>query len=111
MKDDLQNAHVLMPESIAETIPALYATETITDPVAKVKWFTPDSSWTWYVLEYDPKEKLCFGLVEGFEKELGYFSLTEIEQARGPLGLQVERDLHWKPTPLSELQQEHDRGR
>ena len=112
MKDDLQNAHVLMPESIAQAIPPLYGTEKdAADPIAQVKWFTPDSSWTWYVLEYDPKEKICFGLVEGFERELGYFSLTEIEQARGPLNLQVERDLYWSPTPLSELQPELDRGR
>jgi len=50
-------------------------------------------------------------LVEGFEKELGYFSVAEIQQARGPLGLQVERDLYFSPTPLSELQPELDRGR
>jgi len=63
MKDDVQNAHVLMPDSIARTVPPLYATEKEADPVVQVKWFTPDSSWTWYVLEYDSKEKLCFGLV------------------------------------------------
>jgi hypothetical protein len=42
-------------------------------------------------------------LVDGFERELGYFSLDELEQLRGPLGLPVERDLYWKPTLLSEL--------
>ena len=31
--------------------------------------------------------------VDGFEKELGYFSLRELESARGPLGLPIERDL------------------
>ena len=110
MPHDIQNAHTLMPESVARTIPQLYATENETDPVAKVKWFTPDSSWTWYVTEYDPKERLCFGLVDGLERELGYFSLTEIENARGPCGLRVERDLYFSPKPLSELKQKRDRG-
>ena len=105
------DAHDLMPDSLARTIPPLYATENDPDPVARVKWFTPDSSWNWYVVEYDPQEKICYGLVEGFEEELGYFSLTEIEQARGPWNLQVERDLYWHPTALSELQPELDRGR
>ena len=46
MSDD---AHDLMPESIAKTVPKLYATQHETDPLVRVKWFTPDSSWTWYV--------------------------------------------------------------
>ena len=104
-------AHDLMPDSIAATIPPLYATKEDADPVACVKWFTPDSSWTWYVMEFDPKDRLCFGYVEGLEKELGYFSLDEIEHIRGPLGLPVERDLYWSPTPLSELSPQLGRGR
>jgi hypothetical protein len=42
-----------------------------------------------------------FGLVDGFEQELGYFSLKELEDTRGPLGLLIERDMHFKPQPLS----------
>ena len=30
---------------------------------------------------------------EGFEKELGYFSLSELESVRGPYGVGIERDL------------------
>lgn len=105
------DAHDLMPEALAAGMPALRATENQLDPIVHVKWFTPDSSWTWYVLEYDPQEELCFGLVDGHEQELGYFSLAEIEHIRGPLGLPVERDLYWSPTPLSQITQELDRRR
>ena len=66
-----------------------------------MKFFTPDSSWTWYVTEFDPAERRCFGLVIGHERELGYFSLAELESVRGPLGLPIERDLDFTPTPLS----------
>jgi hypothetical protein len=34
---------------------------------------TADSSWTWYSTEFDG-EDLFFGLVVGFETELGYFN-------------------------------------
>jgi hypothetical protein len=96
-----EDAHVLMPDSLARNVPALYSTQNEEDPIARIKWFTPDSSWTWFVLEYDPSERLCFGLVIGHERELGYFSLSEIEELRGPMGLKVERDLYFHPQPIS----------
>ena len=69
---------------------------------AVVKFFTPDSSWTWYASEFDG-EDLFFGLVDGFEKELGYFRLSELQQVRGKLGLPVERDRYFQPRTLREL--------
>lgn len=45
--------------------------------------------------------RLFFGLVIGHEPELGYFSVDELEQVRGRLGLPIERDLHFTPAPLS----------
>jgi hypothetical protein len=92
----------LLPDEIAKTLPPLYSTENIEDPIVHVKLFTPDSSWTWMLTEYSPEERLGFGLAIGFEEELGYFSLDEMEEVRGPLGLPIERDLHWIPKPLSQ---------
>ncbi len=65
------------------------------------KFFTPDSNWTWYATEFDGEDTF-FGLVSGFEEELGYFSLSELQSVTGPLGLHIERDIHWTPKPLSE---------
>ena len=45
------------------------------------------------------------GYVCGSENESGYFRLSELEAARGPLGLAIERDLYFEPTPGSKLQQ------
>ena len=67
--------------------------------------FRDSSGWTWWASEYDPEEHLFFGLVEGFEREYGYFSLDELEEIRGPGGLTVERDLYWKPKPLRQCGQ------
>jgi len=70
--------------------------------LAVVKFFDPYGSWSWYASELDPEEKLFFGLVAGHEKELGYFSLAELESVKFAGRQRIERDLHWKPRPLAE---------
>lgn len=97
----MENVHDLMPAELLATIPPLYSQEEVEDPKVWAKYFTPDSSWTWYVIEYRPEERLAFGLVVGLDTELGYFNLEELEAVRGPLGLRIERDLYFEPTPLS----------
>ena len=90
----------LMTAEIKKAIPALDSMDGKPAEEVKVhvKFFTPDSNWTWWATEYDPKDGTFFGLVKGFEAELGYFNLNELEEARGPLGLPIERDLNWEGT-------------
>jgi hypothetical protein len=90
----------LLTEELRRRLPALYTTQHDAHPVLQAKFFTPDSDWTWYASEFDG-EDLFFGLVQGFEEEWGYFSLKELETVRGPLGLPIERDLYFAPTPAS----------
>lgn len=93
----------LITKTLAKKIPALYAQDGKGhQATAFVKLFTPDANWTWYITEMDPETGECFGLVDGHERELGYFDLAELEALRGPLGLPVERDLHFDPEPLAE---------
>lgn len=98
----------LIPQTLLSEISDLYATENTKDPICHIKLFTPDSNWTWYITEFS-KENLdtCFGYVVGHEAELGYFSLEELESVRGALGLPIERDIHFKPTLLSEVKKLH----
>ncbi len=70
--------------------------------IAIVKFFTPDANYTWYATEFDG-EDIFFGLVDGFEKELGYFSLHELATIRGKLGFPVERDETFEPETLENL--------
>jgi hypothetical protein len=86
----------LLTKEIREQLPFLYTNEDVEDPIAIVKFFTPFSNWTWYATEFDGKDTF-FGLVDGFDRELGYFSLSELES----LGGKVERDSWFDPTPLS----------
>jgi len=83
-------------------LPKLGSTEKQHNPTVWVKFFCPWSNWTWYATEYDGEDTF-FGLVVGFETELGYFSLAEIQEVTGPLGLKIERDIYFKPKPLSEI--------
>ena len=94
----------LLTKELEAKLPPLYSQDGKGDEaLALVKFFTPDSSWTWYATEYDPVERMFFGLVDGLEKELGYFSLDELESIKGPLGLSIERDIYFEPTRIKEL--------
>jgi len=93
----------LLTKEILEKLPKLYTQEEKgLEAVAIVKFFTPDSNWTWYATEFDGDD-LFFGLVEGFEKEIGYFRLSELQSVKGVLGLPIERDMYFKPKTLKEL--------
>ena len=95
----------LLTKKNRQDLPEIYSQDGKgTDAVAVVKFFTPDSSWTWYATEFDGEETF-FGLVDGHEKELGYFHLSELASARGPMGLPIERDRFFTPVALQELMQ------
>ena len=102
-----KRGHQLMTEKLADTIPALGATENTRDyddVPARAKLFSPFSNWTWYITELDRETGQCFGLVEGFERELGYFDLTELAETTVSGGVPaVERDLYWQPMTLGEI--------
>ena len=75
------------------------------DPPPVIKLFTPDANATWLLTEIDPDdEDLAFGLCDlglGMP-ELGSVRLSELDELRGPFGLPVERDVHFKANqPLS----------
>ena len=98
---------MLITKELEKIIPAMYSEEStkLEDKTVYAKFFTPDSNWTWWVLEYDKPKQLMFCMVHGHEKELGYVSLTELENVRGPLGLKVERDLHFTLKKYSEIEE------
>ena len=95
----------LLTNEDLKNLPALYSTEDIKDPIVQTKLFHPFGSATWFLTEYDPENKLGFGLVHIQETELGYIPMEEIENIRVH-GLGVERDSSFKPKPLSEARKE-----
>jgi hypothetical protein len=64
-----------------------------------VKLFAPWGAATWLLTELDPEdEDIAFGLCDlGMGcPELGSVRLSELESVRGPAGLRIERDRHFK---------------
>jgi len=94
----------LVTAALKKQLPPLYTTEHNKDPMVWCKFFYPDFAWSWYAIEFDGNDSF-FGFVDGDEVELGYFSLSELQENRGKLGLPIERDLHFQPCRLSELRQ------
>lgn len=105
-RDNESDAYNLLPSSLEKILPKLYATEKIPEEkkIAYAKFFAPNSRWTWYVVEgawnEDREDYIFFGLVEGFEREYGYFSLNELRGITNPFH-KIERDLYFEPTELS----------
>ncbi len=99
----ITRGHVFLPEEARQRLPKLYSTETVKDAVVQVKFLSPWNGWAWYVTEFDGDD-VFFGLVDGFFPEWGYFRLSELEAAtHGSDAPAVERDVHFKPAPVSKL--------
>jgi len=68
------------------------------------KFFDPCSAWTWYLMNIDPSDlDYCWGIVKGFEVEIGSFSLSDLTKFRNKLGIGIERDLYFKPMVAKDL--------
>ena len=61
-----------------------------------VKLFTPDAQCTWLLTELG-LDDIAYGLCDlGLGcPEIGFVCMRELREARGPLGLPIERDLHF----------------
>src|SRR3989442_14234515 len=103
----------LLTAELRASLPTLYAQEKVPDPIVHAKFFKPDSNWTWYVTEGEAEEDdfRFFGYVCGLEEEWGYFVLSELESARGPMGLAIERELYFKPSAFSQVMATERRNR
>lgn len=100
-----KQAYDYMPKEIADRIPAIYATDggLVGDKTAYLRYFMPFGSYTSYVLEADKETGELFTLATmGYEWELGYASLEEIESVE-VMGLKIERDIHFQPARLHEI--------
>jgi len=92
----------LLNDELIKALPALYATEDVPleDKLIVCRFHMIDqpNGWSWYVFEgelleaYEREPDGClvendyrfFGIVHGFEKEMGYFLLSELTCLRHP---------------------------
>ena len=97
----------LLTKEITTKLPVLYTQENEEDPMVICKFFAAWTNWTWYAIEFDGND-LFFGYVAGDFPELGYFTLSELQGLKGPMGLTIERDMYFKPCRLSEIKKKHE---
>ena len=81
----------LMDKTLQEKLPPLYATDGKATKMIYARYYHPEIDWEWFAMEYSPLQRLFFGLVDGDENELGYFSLDELEACG------VQRDFTFVP--------------
>ena len=94
----------LLTKEILKRFAEVGSQEEKADPIIIAKFFNPTGAGTWYATEYNPERKEFFGWVSIFgdyNDELGYFSLTELENFKGVFGTGIERDLYFTEKPLS----------
>ena len=99
----------LITKEIESAAPALHSNEgqPLGDRTVVAKFFDPTGRYTFYMIEYDPKDRLAFGWAVsplGSEcDELGYASIDELEEVKGALGLGIERDTAFRPKPFRDV--------
>lgn len=69
------------------------------DPLPVVKLYTLDAGAAWLLTELDADGNKAFGLCDAGtgSPELGHVSLLDLEGVRGPRGMRIVADPHFKP--------------
>jgi len=55
-----QKTSQFIEREILKKLPKLYTQDEVKDPIAQVKFFTPSSSFSWFIYEYDGKVIITF---------------------------------------------------
>lgn len=99
--------HQLITKAIAAAMPDLYSQDgkDPTDVPVVLKLFNPTGIGTWYITEANFEDGVCFGLCVLHEAELGYVSLAELVEFKGPFGLGIERDEWFDGKTLADVMQ------
>lgn len=101
----------LMTKKIEQQARAQYPQGNNLDQMVVAKFFDPCSQWTWYLMNQDPDDPdYLWGIVRGYEIEIGSFSLSELASVKNGLGLNMERDLYFTPRPAREILQALENG-
>ena len=107
----------MLTKEIRAKLPKLRTTEGVAleEKVVVVKFFDPTGSWTWYAVEGEPVldeegrevDFEFFGLVDGTEKEWGYWTLNQLKGAKakstGLQSLPIERDLNYGGVKIKDI--------
>jgi hypothetical protein len=101
----------LLTKEITKKLQAQYPKGSDLEQMVVAKFFDPCGSWTWYAMNQDPADAdYLWGIVDGFEVEMGSFSLSELRAVKNSLGLGIERDLYFTPMTAREVWEKLNKG-
>lgn len=99
----------LTPQELYESVPGLNATkqDDVKQHIAYVRYFSVLGAYRAYILEYDPKTRIAFGVATtGDDWEFGYIDINGLEKI--PLVKNVpliEIDEYFEPCELGEIEE------
>lgn len=93
----------LMTKEISKKAMAQYPMGNSMNQMIVAKFFNPLGDWKWFVMNQDPEDPdYLWGIVKGYEIEIGSFSLSELQSLDVGLGLGIERDKFFTPLPAKD---------
>lgn len=103
--NERKRKHLLLPDDVRAQLPKLYKQERLGDEAIAYLRLDSSHGWSWFVTEFDGIDRM-FGLVRGYELELGFFSLSEIatpiDRWENPA---VTRNQHFTPMTLAQARE------
>ena len=91
-------------ETISKILPSLDLVDEYDNPQV-IAHFTNQQGWDWYIIAGEPlgnEDFYLFGLVNGYEKELGFFTLNQILHAG------AKYDLNFTPVGVFDIYPDFD---
>ena len=107
-----ERKQALLTGAIRKKLPPIYSQENEKDPMVWLKLFSPYmATGYWLVTEFDGEDTMFGAANIGLGWELGYMSLSEMENTKHRGVQAVERDMYFKPTRLSKAKADISRSR
>lgn len=96
----------LMTKAIEKKAQKQFTQGSDMEQMVVAKFFDPCGNWTWYLMNQDPNDtNYLWGIVKGFEIEVGSFGLNDLLTYKGPFGIGIERDKFFKPMKAKDVYQ------
>lgn len=102
----MKDGEIMLNEPTEEElskVPGLYKTENIPLSEKNVYFHFFCGNSDWWILEYDPNDKLFFCIAKLFVHELGYVSFDELREIKAFGFMEVERDLSLEIKKVKEI--------
>lgn len=94
----------LMTKVIEKKAQKQYSMGSDFNQMVVAKFFNPCGAGTWYLMNQDPEDtNYLWGIVSLHAVEMGSFSLSDLKEYRGPMGIGIERDKFFKPMKAQDV--------